>query len=120
KVGKRPVAPGTVIATGAGELVRTHNVQHVIHVAAVHGEPGAGYRQVSDVGGCVRNVLTVAEELDPLPLRSVLFPLLGTGAAGADVRDTAESMVAAAMDHLVDHPDTGLRRIQFLGYTRRE
>ncbi|MCR3748948.1 TIR domain-containing protein [Lentzea californiensis] len=116
----RPVAPGTAIATGAGELTRSHNVQHVIHVAAVHGEPGAGYRQVGDVGGCVRNVLAVAEELEHLPLRSVLFPMLGTGAARADVAATAESMVSAAMDHLVDHPDTRLRRIQFLGYTRRE
>jgi O-acetyl-ADP-ribose deacetylase (regulator of RNase III) len=120
KVGQRPVAPGTVITTGAGELARTHNVQHVIHVAAVHGEPAAGYRQVADVGGCVRNVLAVAEGLEPLPLRSVLFPLLGTGAARADIAATVESMVTAAMDHLVDHPDTGLRRIQFLGYTRRE
>ena len=120
KVRQRPVAPGTVVATGAGELARTHNVLHVIHVAAVHGEPGAGYRQVGDVGGCVRNVLAVAEGLDPLPLRSVLFPLLGTGAARADIRATAQSMVAAAMDHLVDHPDTRLRRVQFLGYTRVE
>ncbi|MGW6445755.1 TIR domain-containing protein [Lentzea sp. NPDC055074] len=120
KVERRPVAPGTVIATGAGELTRSHQVRHVVHVAAVHGEPGAGYRQVGDVGRCVRNVLAVAEELDPLPLGSVLFPLLGTGAARADAVSTAESMVSAAVDHLVDHPGTRLRRIQFLGYNRRE
>lgn len=119
-VAHRPVAPGTAFVTAAGELTRSHNVQYVIHVAAVHGEPGAGYRQVGDVGGCVRNVLVAAEGLAGLRLRSVLFPLLGTGAAGAGVPGTAESMVAAAVDHLVDHPDTRLRRIQFLGYTRRE
>lgn len=120
QVVQRPVAPGSVFTTGSGELMRTHNVQYVIHVAAVHGEPGAGYRQVGDVGGCVRNVLLAAEELQDLRLGSVLFPLLGTGDAGADVTSTAEAMVAAAVDHLVDHPGTRLRRIQFLGYTRRE
>lgn len=116
-IAHRPVAPGSVFTTGSGELKRSHNVQHVIHVAAVHGEPGAGYRQVGDVGGCVRNILVAVEELE---VRSVLFPLLGTGEAGADVPSTAEAMVAAAVNHLVDHPETSLRRILFLGYTRRE
>jgi O-acetyl-ADP-ribose deacetylase (regulator of RNase III) len=117
QVTQRPVAPGSVFTTGSGELARTHGVQHVIHVAAVHGEPGAGYRQVGDVGGCVRGVLVAVEELGH---ESVLFPLLGTGEARADVLSTAEAMVAAAVDHLVDHPETRLRRILFLGYTRRE
>lgn len=116
-VGQRPVAPGSVFTTGSGELARTHRVQHIVHVAAVHGEPGAGYRQVGDVGGCVRNVLVAVEEMAH---DSVLFPLLGTGAAGADVARTAEAMAVAAVDHLVDHPGTRLRRVQFLGYTRRE
>jgi O-acetyl-ADP-ribose deacetylase (regulator of RNase III) len=116
-VARRPVAPGSVFTTGSGELAHSHHVRHVIHVAAVHGEPGAGYRQVGDVGGCVRNVLVAVEELGH---HSVLFPLLGTGAAGADVLSTAEAMVAGAVDHLADHPGTLLRRILFLGYTRRE
>lgn len=117
---RRPVAPGSVFTTTSGELARTNNVRHVVHVAAVHGEPGVGYRQVGDVGGCVRNVLAAVEELEGLPWYSVLFPLLGTGGAGADVTGTAEAMVSAALDHVVDHPGTRLRRIQFLGYTRRE
>jgi O-acetyl-ADP-ribose deacetylase (regulator of RNase III) len=116
-VGPRPVAPGSVFTTSSGELASTHNVRRIVHVAAVHGEPGAGYRQVRDIGGCVRNVLDVAEGLEH---QSVLFPLLGTGAAGADVVRTAEAMTTAVVDHLVDHPGTGMRRIQLLGYTRQE
>ncbi|MEV6236966.1 TIR domain-containing protein [Lentzea sp. NPDC051838] len=117
RIVQRPVAPGSVVVTRSGELERTHNVRHVVHVAAVHGEPGAGYRQVGDVGGCVRNVLVAVEELEA---GSVLFPLLGTGAAKADVASTAEAMVAATVDHLADHPGTSLRKVLFLGYTRRE
>ncbi|SDG06674.1 O-acetyl-ADP-ribose deacetylase (regulator of RNase III), contains Macro domain [Lentzea fradiae] len=118
QVERRPVAPGSVFVTGSGELARSHGVRHVVHVAAVHGEPGAGYRQVGDVGACVRNVLAAVEGM--AEARSVLFPLLGTGAAGADVMRTVEAMIPAAVDHVVDHPESRLRRIFFLGYTRRE
>jgi len=115
--GQRPVAPGTAVVTGAGALTETHQVRHIIHVAAVHGAPGAGYRQVHNVGWCVTNALTHAEGLAG---SSVLFPLLGTGVAGADIAATAEAMVTAAVDYLVDVPETRLRRILFLGYNQRE
>lgn len=72
----RPVAPGTVVATAAGALTASNNVRHILHVAAVQGQPGAGFTQVRDVGWCVTNVLSRATELDPAP-RSILFPLLG-------------------------------------------
>lgn len=118
---RRPVAPTTAIATTAGQLAETNNVAFIVHVAAVYGEPGAGYRQVADVGGCVRNALRAAEPLvATLPRRTILFPLLGTGVAGADISHTARVMVHAAAEYLDDHPDSGLRWIQFLGYSRRE
>jgi len=117
----RPVAPGAAVVTGAGALTASHNVQRIIHVASVHGEPGAGYRQIRNVGVCVTNALHHAERLaDDLPNRTVLFPLLGTGVAGADVAATASAMVTAAVDHLVQYPDTGLRRLCFLAYNDRE
>lgn len=58
--GRSPVAPGTAITTGAGELTKRNGVRNVIHVASVQGEPGAGYRQVRDVGRCVTSVLVRA------------------------------------------------------------
>jgi TIR domain-containing protein/macro domain-containing protein len=119
----RPVAPGTAIATPPGRLAETHNVRRVIHVAAVHGEPGAGFRQVRNVDQCVRNVLAVAEReaaTDPT-IRTILFPLLGTGTAtGAELGSTADAMVQAVLDHLVDRPGTALREIDFLAYTADE
>lgn len=118
---RRPVTPGTVITTTAGVLATTHNVRHVMHVAAVHGEPGAGFRQVRDIGWCVTNALTHAERLaETSGANSILFPLLGTGVAGATVTPTARAMVLAALDHLAQHPKTRLSRIYFLGYNQHE
>lgn len=122
KVGdRRPVAPGTVITTTAGMLTASHNVRHILHVAAVQGEPGAGFRQVRDIGWCVTNALLHAEQLAATSgANTVLFPLLGTGVAGAAVVPTARSMVFAALDHLIQRSDTCLSGIYFLAYDQRE
>lgn len=114
---RRPVAPAAALVTGSGTLAVTNNVRHVIHVAAVQGEPGEGYRQVSDIGGCVINALARAEQL---LVRTILFPLLGTGVAGADVTHTARMLVQAAVHHIERHPDTRLHRISFLAYDEHE
>jgi O-acetyl-ADP-ribose deacetylase (regulator of RNase III) len=117
----RPVAPGAVVVTGAGELAKSHGVRHIIHVATVQGEPGAGYRQVRNIGWCVTNALQHAERLAPgLSRRSVLFPMFGTGVAGGDVEATADAMVAAAVDYVLLCPGTLLRRILFLGHDERQ
>lgn len=118
--GRTPVAPGTAIATGSGELARSNGVRYVIHVAAVQGEPGEGYRQVLDVGRCVTNALAEAERLgtgDDAPVRSILFPLLGTGVGGGDLEPTFTVLLGAAMDYLAARPDTGIKTVYFLAYT---
>jgi O-acetyl-ADP-ribose deacetylase (regulator of RNase III) len=119
---QRPVAPGTVVVTGAGALRASNNVRHIIHVAAVQGEPGAGFQPVRDIGWCVTNALVQATALaqaDPA-VRSILFPLLGTGMAGAAIQPTARTMVLATLDYLIQQPDTPLRVVSFLAYTERE
>ncbi|WP_214103899.1 macro domain-containing protein [Acrocarpospora catenulata] len=119
--GRRPVHPGTAIMTGPGQLAGANGVEHVIHVAAVQGEPGRGYRQVRDVGRCVTNACALAETLcarDGRP-RAVLFPLLGTGSGGGDLRDTVEVLLGAAVDHLSTRRSL-LRTVYFLAYTAEE
>jgi O-acetyl-ADP-ribose deacetylase (regulator of RNase III) len=113
----RPVMPGAAFVTGPGALAESHNVRAIIHVASVQGEPGAGFRQVRDVGACVTNALALA---DRMGLESVLFPLLGVASGRGDVRATAAAMTIATIDHLTARPATALRAVYFLGYTRSE
>ncbi len=114
---RRPVMPGAAFVTSPGALAESHNVRAIIHVASVQGEPGAGFRQVRDVGACVTNALVLAEGLG---LESVLFPLLGVASGHGDVRATVAAMTTAAIDHLAARPSTVLRAVYFLGYTRSE
>lgn len=115
---RRPVAPGSAFVTGPGALRETNNVRWVIHVASVQGEPGAGFRQVRNVGACVNNALAQADRLAATDdaVRTVLIPMLGAGVAGGSVDATAVKLVDAAVDYLVATPATRLRSISFLGY----
>ncbi|MBP2324933.1 O-acetyl-ADP-ribose deacetylase (regulator of RNase III) [Kibdelosporangium banguiense] len=115
--GRRPVPAGTVITTDPGELSR-NAVRQIIHVASVQGEPGAGYRQVREIGRCLTNALAAADrmQLTP-PVETILFPLLGTGDGGGDLMSTAETLLAAAVDYFMAVPETRLRVVYFLAYT---
>jgi O-acetyl-ADP-ribose deacetylase (regulator of RNase III) len=119
---RTPVPPGTVITTGAGELGRTNRVRYIIHVAAVHGEPGKGYRQVLDVGRCVTNTLMEAQRLavEDSRVRAILFPLLGTGVGGGQLAATVTAMVGATIDYFVAQPTTLIQTVYLLAYTETE
>ncbi|QUX29674.1 MULTISPECIES: hypothetical protein [Nocardiopsis] len=117
--GMSGIMAGQVVTTVSGELLESHGVRRIVHVAAVEGEPGSGYRQVRDVGRCVRNVLA---ELDRLnregeDLQSVVLPLFGTGASNGDLRGTVETMVSAIVDYLRSHPSSHVSKVFLLAYT---
>ncbi|WP_306214291.1 macro domain-containing protein [Actinoplanes sp. RD1] len=114
--GRRPVAAGTAVVTGAGNLTARNGVRHVVHVAAVRGEPGEGYRPVADLGRCVTNALLAAEELGAA---TILFPLLGAGSGGGSPGPTAQVMAGAAVDHLTARPGP-LRKVHLLASTAVE
>lgn len=115
--GRRPVPPGTAIVTGAGELHR-FMVRNVVHVAAVQGEPGAGFRQVRDVGRCVTNVMVAVDGIDAdPPPRTILFPLLGTGQGGGELEPTIKSMVGAAVDYLSSTSRSRITAVFLQAYT---
>lgn len=116
------VAPATVFATTSGSLADDNGVKRILHVASVDGSPGTGYRQVSDVGGCTRNVLAEMDRLNAAgeELRSVVLPLLGTGNGGGDPKKTTEIMVEAALDYFRAHPQSRVRAVYLLAFTDLE
>jgi O-acetyl-ADP-ribose deacetylase (regulator of RNase III) len=115
--GRRPVPPGTAITTGSGALSRS-NVRHIVHVAAVQGEPGAGFRQAREVGRCVTSVMAEVDAIDARPApETILFPLLGMGQGGGDLKPTISSLVGAAVDYFGTTPRTRITTVFFLAYT---
>ncbi len=118
--GRLPVLPGTAIVTGAGELSRC-DVRYLVHVASVQGEPGAGFRQISEIGRCVTNVLAEVDKIAAQPpLRTILFPLLGAGQGRAEPEPTMSALAGAALDYFASTPSSTIATIYFLAYTDTE
>jgi O-acetyl-ADP-ribose deacetylase (regulator of RNase III) len=123
-----PVEPGTVFVTTAGELRASNGVSRIIHVAAVQGESGAGFRQVQNVGLCVKNALATTDELvrdgelpqDDKEHPSILIPLLGTGMGGANVEETVQELVDAAISYVGGVNESAIQEIYFLAYAQRD
>ncbi|MET7494121.1 macro domain-containing protein [Streptomyces sp900116325] len=113
------VAPGYALSTSSGELLKTNSVKKVVHVAAVEGEPGSGYRPVRDLARCVHNVLAEIDRLNLSgeTLRSVVMPLLGTGSKDSDISRTAETLIGASIDYLGSHDSSKIREVYLLAYT---
>jgi O-acetyl-ADP-ribose deacetylase (regulator of RNase III) len=113
------VQPATVLVTGAGELQRTHNVKKVFHVASVRGEIGSGYEPIKNIEYCVTNALEKAdsEELKSLGLKSILFPLMGTGTAKGNLKETAEKLIHAATSYMETTEDSTIEVVYFLTWT---
>jgi O-acetyl-ADP-ribose deacetylase (regulator of RNase III) len=118
----KTVDPATVIVTSSGRLADTHQVKWVFHAAAVAGAPGKGYQPIHDVADCVTNALERADELsgDGDRLSSILFPLLGTGTAGGDLKSIVGSLLDAAIDYLTGRPGSAVDRVCFVGWSEAE
>lgn len=116
------VPPATVLVTGSGELERTHQVKKIFHVASVVGHVGNGYTPVPDLDRCVRNALSEANEpeLRNAGLRSILFPLMGTGGGKGKLEEKAKDLIDAAISYLEETPETPLEEIYFLASTPKD
>jgi O-acetyl-ADP-ribose deacetylase (regulator of RNase III) len=115
------VFPGTVIVTRAGQLQESNGVKRIFHVAAVEGVLNEGYQQTPNIGDCVTRALGTmdSQELQDSGLASILFPLMGTGYGRADLTETAEKLLHAAVAYLQTHKTTRVRKIYFLARSER-
>ncbi len=127
-LGKASSVPaGTVVVTGSGELANTNGVKWIFHAASVVGQIGSGYSSIANPSACVVNALKMtdtaafkerhAEKYGELPVRSMIFPLIGTGQAGGDPEDAFAGLVQVAMEYLKRTPDTTIECVYFLAFT---
>src|SRR5262249_18461744 len=106
----------------AGELKRTHGVEKIFHAAAVVGQVGGGYTPVSDLGMCVQNALEMAdtEEFENVKLKSILFPLMGTGTGRGNLEKTARELIEAALSYLEANPQCRIQQVYFLARNEKD
>lgn len=113
--GRIAVDPATVIPTTAGMLGETNNVKWIFHVAAVIGQPLVGYKPIEQIDQCVKAALRLANRAPYQVLRSILFPIFGTGPGGGDIETTVKICLDTAQEFLErgkDQPQ-GMRDIYF-------
>lgn len=120
--GRRSVNPGSVIVTTAGRLRQRNGVKRIFHVASVIGQVRVGYRPVPDLGACVERVLEKAAspENKRAGIRSILFPLIGTGTARGVREKRARELIGAAVSFFVNNPSASVDRVYFLTWTEAE
>jgi len=114
--GSFAVPPGHIIVTGSGQLT-AKGVKRVLHAAAVEGMVGGGYRPIQEVSQCVSNALEmVDQDLATEGLKSILFPILGTGSGGGDVKLITRDLLLTAIRYFEEHPDSSIDTVFFLAH----
>ena len=119
------VPAGSVVVTPSGRLNESNGVQWIFHAAAVIGQVGGGYQPIANVNRCVDNALKKADspgfrEKNARNVESILFPILGTGQAGADLEDTVSGLMQTALAYLLRSPQSTIRKVYFLALTDRD
>lgn len=61
-----------------------------------------------------------ADELRGIELKSILFPLLGTGTAKGELEQKAKELIEAAISYLEAHPNCRIDRVYFLTWSEKD
>jgi O-acetyl-ADP-ribose deacetylase (regulator of RNase III) len=118
---RHAVPPGTVLATTSGQLLKSHGVKLLLHIATVQGTPGKGYKFIdTDIGSYVTNLLQACDRLSrgwfAPKYRSIVMPIFGTGNAGERSDAVFEQLLRAAIRSLRETPRQVIDRIYFLAF----
>lgn len=121
-VGTSDVPPGIVIATSSGQLKKSHHVKKIFHAAAVIGQIGRGYTPITDINECIRNALELMDSPSCASdnLRSILFPLMGTGTTQLSAQGIADQLIDTAVCYLEENPQSKIEKIYFLAYNEQD
>ena len=116
------VPQGHVIETSSGELLQTHNVKLILHVASVVGEIGQGYRIVNNynLSRCIANVLQCMEEISDPEVNSIIFPLIGVGKGQGNLQKNSALLIKAAISYFETRPNSSIGNVYFLVHTYEE
>jgi O-acetyl-ADP-ribose deacetylase (regulator of RNase III) len=118
--GRDAVALGTVFDTSSGDLLKTHGVKRIFHVALVRGVPGDGYRVEREmVDVCVERCLRRMDS-EPDELRSIAFPMMGTGAGGGGVDEVAKILTDTIVRYLTNEPASTIATVFVMAWSPRD
>jgi O-acetyl-ADP-ribose deacetylase (regulator of RNase III) len=119
KGNRETVNPFTVLVTDGGALERSRCVKKIFHIAATMGVPGVGWTAIKPVYSSITKCLRVADSRTE-DLKSIIFPMLGTGIGGLDVYEVAPQLINAAVSYLVSFPDSRIETIFFTAWNGRD
>ncbi len=119
KGNRETVNPFTVLVTDGGALEQSHGVKKIFHIAATIGVPGVGWAAIRPAYTSVSKCLRIAD-IRKEDLKSIIFPMLGTGIGGLDVYEVAPQLIKTAISHLIANPDSRIETIYFTAWNGRD
>jgi nudix-type nucleoside diphosphatase (YffH/AdpP family) len=122
---------GTVFVTESGQLLATHRVKRIFHVATVQGGvAGGGFKaELSNLAPCVDKLLKRADVennrtwrtlLGLESFQSILIPMFGSGDGGLVIEDVARAVIPPAIEYFQYTDVPTLKEIYFLAFTARD
>ena len=82
-------------------------------------ETGTGYEPVKNIEDCVSKALRVADSEDyrGLGIKSILFPLLGTGTGEGKLEEITPKLIMSALEYFKGTENSALETIYFIART---